>query len=216
MAGLAAGAYCGLRMPVRMAWRSGLAIATVTWLILGSVTNQLGAFTNAVLLPVSWLCEAGAIMLAIGIARVLAGAGPMARAIGAFAAAGIAVSALAIVYSSVNGYTVWYLAIPTARVTVDGERNSGYVHMNAAACRTLYVTRRGFWSAESYRVYVPGERPAFIERSFPIPRFPVFAEGDIQRRDPFAHDQPHERNPKSGPAFVEFTADDGRRVRAEW
>jgi hypothetical protein len=122
-------------------------------------------------------------------------------------------------------YSTWYFVVPNARFTVDGRREKGWLHRGNHGA-TLFVTRRDRGKAESYMVSFPPQREGIVWScgNWTAPRFPAFPIGDVnppcwtfiasESRTP----KPAlpARNLKVGTDFVEFTADDGSRIKESW
>jgi hypothetical protein len=111
--------------------------------------------------------------------------------------------------------------LPTAGLTVGSKPNSGYVHWAAGNFGSdVVVTVRQRWQAETYWIALPANHRATVSTCKDAPRFPLFAVRELDlswsEGDVAASTRPPERNLLYGPKFVEFIADDGIRVRAEW
>src|SRR5205085_732068 len=162
-----------------------------------------------------------------GIVRALTGCGKIVRgvllAIGGFYSALFVLGTPASIYSTAQAYTSWYFMIPAATLTVDGKHNSGYVHLANAGGqgRDIVVTLRQRWNSESYKVMVPTNEKPSISESSTAPRLPIFAVGDVIYQPLWTSEQkPHidrpDRRLLTGSNSVEFTANDGKRVRVNW
>ena len=122
-------------------------------------------------------------------------------------------------------YTAWYFIVPSARLTVDGSPQQGWVH-RGNHWENLFVTRRKAGNVESYLIMLPRNRQGSVSscESWTAPRFPVFPIGDVNppcwryyaAEDPTPRFNPPPRGLASGEHFVEFTADDGSRIRGSW
>lgn len=124
---------------------------------------------------------------------------------------------------------VWYFIVPSARLTVDGGPSEGWLHVRRDdRGKIMFVTRRSGGKAESYMIVLEKGRQG---RAWPCgdwtaPHFPLFPIGDVNPPCTFftvAGQEPAQPKPKpvnrelrSGPDYVEFTADDGKRIRASW
>jgi len=123
-------------------------------------------------------------------------------------------------------YVTNYLIMPTARLFVAGKPDSGYVHTDAGdSIRILVVTRRlVLRQAETYWVWISSDqrRDSGVVRceGWTAPQFPSFITSDIYEPCSPVGERPRPKPPDrklvSGSSFVEFTADDGKRVRVDW
>ncbi len=122
-------------------------------------------------------------------------------------------------------YTAWYFVVPKARLTVDGRREQGWLHRGNHR-ETLFLTRRSKGKAESYMIWIPHDRQgiAWSCGNWTAPRFPAFSIGDVNPpcwtfsagEAPTPKPTLPARNLAVGADFVEFTADDGSRIKASW
>ena len=130
-----------------------------------------------------------------------------------------------LVYSSFDPYMTWYFADYHSRLTVDGKAASGRVHRDHSGL-SLFVTRTDGQRSATYLIEFPGDTRAHVLScgKWVAPRFPAFAIGDVNPpcwtftypgnpNPPPAHPA---TNLVSGSNFAEFTAYDGKRVRATW
>ena len=130
-----------------------------------------------------------------------------------------------IVYSAFDPYIAWYFADYHAHLTVDGKAARGWVHRDRGG-RSLFVTRCDGEKPRTYLIELPSQASAHALScgGWVAPRFPVFATGDLSPPcwtlsssggpNPTAVHPP--TNLVTGHNFVEFTAYDGKRVRATW
>lgn len=122
-------------------------------------------------------------------------------------------------------YTVWYFVVPSARLTVDGRPERGWVHRGKHR-ESLFLTRGDRGKTESYMICIPKDRQGYVLSCghWTAPRLPAFPIGDLNppcwtivaSEDPTPKPSLPVRNLAAGTAFVEFTADDGSRVKASW
>ena len=122
-------------------------------------------------------------------------------------------------------YTSRYFRVPNTWLTVDGRKEQGWLHRGNHR-ETLFLTRRDKGKAESYMIWAPHDRQGIVLscRNWTAPRFPAFPIGDVN--PPcwtfYASDSAIPRStlaPRNlvvGAGFVEFTADDGSRIKASW
>ena len=130
-----------------------------------------------------------------------------------------------IAYSTFSGYTIWYFAASHSRLTADGRPAHGRVHRGNGG-QTVFVTRTDGEKATTYLVQIPhGARGTVWScGKWVAPRFPAFPIGDLNpacwtfkvAEEPDTGPIIPPRRLATGPNFVEFTADDGSRVRATW
>jgi hypothetical protein len=122
-------------------------------------------------------------------------------------------------------YTAWYFIVPSARITIDGSPQQGWVH-RGNHWENLFVTRRKAETIESYSIMLPRNGQGSVSScgSWTAPRFPVLPIDDVNppcwrwyaAEDPTPRFRPPARTLASGERFVEFTADDGSRIRGSW
>jgi hypothetical protein len=122
------------------------------------------------------------------------------------------------------GYTVYFTIVPRGKVFMNGRSVSGWLH-SADKGQLLIVTRSVSGRRESYWISMPGEKGGSVRacgQDWTAPRFPVLAIGDVNPPCLFpviAVDDavpPLERAPVFGQRSVEFTSDDGVRLKAAW
>lgn|SRR5579871_5723405 len=124
-------------------------------------------------------------------------------------------------------YMAWFRKIPRACLTIDGTQERGWVH-RATKGRALFVTHGYGQKVESYSVVFTASGRAIIWRcaKWTAPNFPVFPIGDLSPPcwdividdgiTPKPDPPTPERNLISGDNFIEFTLNDGRRLKAAW
>ena len=123
-------------------------------------------------------------------------------------------------------YTAWYFVVPKAQLTVDGRREQGWLHRGNHG-ETLFLTLRNKGKTESYMIWVPHDRKGVVWNcgNWTAPRFfPAFPIGDLNppcwtfstSEAPTPKPTLPARNLAVGAGFVEFTADDGSRIKATW
>jgi hypothetical protein len=139
------------------------------------------------------------------------------KGVGVVALMGLVLTILAVFHSTSNGYTTWYLMLPKAHLTLDGKPSGGYLHKTSDG-KTIVLTRTDTERHESYWIILTKHPGVSMGRV--APHLPLFAVGDVmfvgEASSIIPTHEPPERRLKTGPKFVEFTADDGKRIRAEW
>ena len=134
-----------------------------------------------------------------------------------FGAAILGILAVAILYSTLHGYTTWYWKDTRAQLLVDGNRVSGYVH---ASRQVLIVTRRDTPKPHSYFIALGSKRVLLDCGDWSAPRFFVFPIGHVNPPclmalgDETAHNSPYAPD---GPLKItgttlEFHTKDGKRI----
>jgi hypothetical protein len=130
-------------------------------------------------------------------------------------------------YTTVRGYTTWYFMVTDSRITVDGKPTNGRLHrMTFHRGTTYFLTRKGEGNVESYRVTRTdrGDRVSSC-KGWTAPHWIVFPLNHQEmpcivwvaaEEHHNVVEEPPPRNLQVGPNFLEFTADDGKRVRASW
>lgn len=120
------------------------------------------------------------------------------------------------------GYTAYFVIVPGAKVSTDGKRSEGWLHRSSKG-EVLILTRVISGRRESYLIRGPGEKGGWISNcgNWSAPKFPLVAIGDVN--PPCIHiagepstEKPSPRLPIFGLQFVEFTADDRKRIKAVW
>ena len=135
--------------------------------------------------------------------------------------------AAALAYTTAKGYTHWFFAVQKAQITVDGKRAEGWLHIFKGSTGTeMFLTRKGTRKSESYQIWLPTDGKGWVSDCgdwiaprfwfFPVnhqehPCFTIVIEEPGQLTT-----KPLERRLEAGANFVEFTADDGQRIRASW
>ena len=137
----------------------------------------------------------------------------------------LALFAAVITHEVFSPYTAWYFVVPNARITLDGRRQPGWLHRGNHR-EALFLTRRDEGRAESYLIWVPHDRQGIVWScgTWTAPRFPAFPIGDVNppcwmfsaSEAPLPKPTLPVRNLVAQPGSVEFTADDGSRLRASW
>jgi len=135
------------------------------------------------------------------------------------------VFAIAIGHEIFSSYTTWYFRVPNVRLTVDGKEVQGWLHRGNHG-QNMFLTRRDKVKAESYLISLPrdNQRMVWSCGDWTAPRFPVFPIGDVNPpcwtfsigESSAPTPTPPPRNIAVGTSFVEFTADDGKRIKASW
>jgi hypothetical protein len=225
-----------LRTRKNVAVPVGAVVLAATWLALHSLTDELGSLTWLTVYLLFSLSFVSASVLTVGIVRLLMCIGPVTKH-GLTVLGGLIVALWTFVVpaSILNHYTVWYFMLPAARLTVDGKLNAGYIHWAEVGSNggAVMVTVRQRSQSQTYRIWRPDTQATPPERhmvgqptvqhceGWSAPRSPAFSTGDVNPPCSYFFDDkptpnPPERNAVGGPNSVEFTADDRKRVRAEW
>ena len=137
-----------------------------------------------------------------------------------------ALFALVVIREAFFGYTAYFVIVPGARVYADGKPISGWLHRRKKGDRFI-VTRSDSARHESFLFTLPNnERDGGVIScgQWAAPRFPLVAIGDVNPPcsgfdfggDSKPRPKTPERNFRVGPRFLEFTADDGNRIRTSW
>ena len=220
--------WCSLRSRKPLVLRTAGPVFIVTAVALSAPIDNLGPLTPWLMFLFLSSALASGLVLSVLLVRTLIAFGTATRmlvmTIGAMVSPFLLLAVPASIYSTSQGYTLWYFLIPVARLTVDGIPNCGYIHLSNAGAfgNEIVVTRRNFGRAEAYSVMIPTDHKASVHRSRLVPsRMPVFAVGDVLPPGTAGFDDgprsaSPKRNLKAGPTFVEFIADDGKLVRADW
>jgi hypothetical protein len=209
----------------------GGAVLATTGLALGAVTDEFGTLTWFLVYVLLSLSLVSGLVLLCGMGRLLMCVGATLREVlvvlGCVATGFVALGTLASFYSTQNGYMQWYFMQPTARLTVAGTGNGGYIHrLENSGGTHVIVTRRMPWRGDTYWIALPKNHRPTMKRcgDWTAPRFPVISIGDVNPPclgfsfgdEPRARPEPPERNLMTGDRYIEFTADDGKRLRVEW
>lgn len=126
---------------------------------------------------------------------------------------------LMIAKSLVGGTPAVFLLDPIAKVTVNGQRSSGWVHFFVRG-GWLYLTVNSPRRRDSYSVSLrPSEKfpYPYVSRCAPwtAPRLPMFTQGCTDLWCLHRKAQSESRL-VAKPGFVAFDADDGSRVSVRW
>ena len=130
-----------------------------------------------------------------------------------------------IVYSALDPYFTWYFRDFHSQIIVDGKPSQGRVHRDHSG-GSLFVTRTDVHEAMTYMIIIAPETRGHVWScgDWVAPRFPIFGIGDVNPPC-WIFSNPSDAKPEpvhppsnlvTGSNFVEFTAYDGRRVRASW
>jgi len=119
----------------------------------------------------------------------------------------------------IRGYSGFYWWLPFAKISIDDAPASGYVHhYRGAAGQDVVITHVGStYRRETYWVVLPIDGDGSARRcsdwaALPVP---VFVSGDLNPpcfEGWFPATKPVWTNGQS----LEFTADDGKRLRVSW
>jgi len=145
--------------------------------------------------------------------------------IGVVAGAWFVLYTLTLAYAlSSNYFSVFFIA-PSAKVYNGGKRVSGWIH-ECSKCRAYILTRNDRDKRESYWISLGEKKPGSVRScdDWAASRFPVIMIGDVNPPCfSFVIVDEHNPPPKTpsrdsvfGNRSVEFNADDGSRIRAEW
>jgi hypothetical protein len=136
-----------------------------------------------------------------------------------------ALAAVLVVREAFFGYTAFFVLVPWAKISTDNKPTEGWLH-KGRKWQCLFLTRIVSGRRESYWISRPGEKSGGVASCghWVASRFPVIAIGDVNPPCvTIANDDLLERRPstfKRMPAFgtktIEFTADDGGRVKVSW
>jgi len=129
---------------------------------------------------------------------------------------------LLVLHEAVSGLTSYFVIVPGAKVLADGKVAEGWLHRGVKG-QILILTRGVSGRRESYWIGLPGEKGAGVGScgDWTAPKFPVLAIGDVNPPCLFVITEASKatilnRSAVFGPRFVEFTADDGTRLKAVW
>lgn len=119
-------------------------------------------------------------------------------------------------------YTSWYFRVPNVQLTVDGKTAQGWLHRGNRN-GTLFLTRRDNLVVESYLI-LPSRGVVWSCGAWTAPRIPAFPIGDVNppcwtlSTEDNLSTKPIRpaRNLTVGTKLLEFTADDGKRIRVSW
>lgn len=119
-----------------------------------------------------------------------------------------------------SGTMAFFVLAPTMKLMVDRQLTPGWVHRETHGY-SMIITCNDSHKRESYFVNVLGEKGMWVRDcgNWTAPRFPIMAMGDYNPPCTFITpgEQPEtklpERNLIAEPHFIEFTADDGKRLR---
>lgn len=192
-------------------------------MVLGFVTNEFGVLTWCLTYLLFSISLISGMLLIIAVVRLLFSFGSAVKfgltVIGGLTAAVLLVAVPAAIC---DRYMAWYFMLPTARLSVAGRPNSGYVHRASGGSygTDIVITVRQRWRSESYWIVLPANHRATVSTCKNAPGLPVFGIGDLDRSwsdlDVKPSLTPPERDLVTGPTSVEFTGSDGKRVRVEW
>jgi hypothetical protein len=144
--------------------------------------------------------------------------------------ASVLLTAVLLAWATARGNFTWFVLARDARLSIGGKAAQGRVFqghgkMYNRSWQTVIVTRNANGGRQSYWIELPSNwsRGSVSGcRSWNPPRLPWFPVSIftspccfvVPENEP--RPEPPKRDLKTGPTSVEFNADDGRRVRAEW
>jgi hypothetical protein len=122
----------------------------------------------------------------------------------------------AMAYSTAKGYTVWFLRVPDAVITVNGTRASGWAHKTTKDGHTMFFTRADSKKTETYDlVFIEdGNGHVLSCGTWVASRMPLIAVGDVNPPCFFEGLAGHDLT--RGPRSIAFTTYDGTRLEAHW
>jgi hypothetical protein len=123
--------------------------------------------------------------------------------------------ALAMAYSTAKGYTVWFIKIPHAVITVNGRQTTGWLH-EAHNGNTIFFTRSDSSKPETYDLVFANEGNGQVLScgAWVASRLPLIAIGDVN--PPCFFEGSAGRGLTKGPRSIAFTTNEGARVEARW
>jgi hypothetical protein len=130
--------------------------------------------------------------------------------------------ALVVIREAFFGYRAYFLIVPGAEVFTDGKPSVGWLH-RAGKGQVLILTRSVSGLRESYWIRRPGEKAGGVSDcgDWTAPKSPLISIGDVN--PPclvLATGPPKENRQKRSPTFglrvLEFTADNGERLKVAW
>jgi hypothetical protein len=141
----------------------------------------------------------------------------------------LALLVIIVAHEIYSPYMSWYFLVPGARLTVDDRPEHGWLHRSRHG-RVLFLTRQGKEKNESYEIWIPRDERGSVMScgEWTAPEFFVFSIGDVNppcltlslRFIPNDGPPPKSTGPRrnlvAGPGHVEFTADDGSRLKVSW
>jgi hypothetical protein len=132
--------------------------------------------------------------------------------------------ALVVVREAFFSYNAYFVIVPGAKLYADDKPVSGWLHRHRTG-RAFILTLSGPNRRESYLIDLADEKGARTSNcgDWAAPRFPLVPLGDwnpCQQITFASPDDPHqkslERRLNFGSRFIEFTADDRRRIKTSW
>jgi hypothetical protein len=130
--------------------------------------------------------------------------------------------ALMVIREAFFSLTAYFVIVPGATVFAGGQPTPGWVHRGGNG-QNLIVTRPISGRRESYWVIMPGEKNGWVRGcgEWSASRFPVLAIGDtslpcLDWGGGSTQSDPPQRDPVFGPRSVEFTSNDGTRLKIAW
>jgi len=139
----------------------------------------------------------------------------LVRGTAAIAGTLFAFVALAMAYSTAKGYTVWFIKIPHAVVTVNGRQTKGWLH-EANKGNTIFFTRADSSKRQTYDLVFAHEGNGRVLScgEWVASRLPLIAIVDVNPPCFFEGSAGHGLT--KGPRSSAFTTNDGARIEAHW
>jgi hypothetical protein len=133
--------------------------------------------------------------------------------------------AVVVVREAFFSNTAYFVIVPGAKLYTDGIPASGWLHKSVRG-RVLILTRNAGGKSESYWITMPDEKDGWTSScgDWAASALPLIAIGDVNppcfslllAERPNPSPETPERKPIFGQRFVEFTADDGTRIKSSW
>lgn len=126
-------------------------------------------------------------------------------------------AAISVGYSTLRGYTSWFIVVPDASITLDGEPTSGRVHKTRSGA-SLYVTVDVPGKRHTYELEMSKDGKAHVSGCgrWVAPRFPVILTGDLNPPCFFEEPMPTDESVSLTSNAATFITKDGRKLEAHW
>jgi hypothetical protein len=127
----------------------------------------------------------------------------------------VVVAAISVGYSTLRGYTSWFIVVPNASITLDGEPTSGRVHKTRGGA-SLYVTVDVPGTRHTYDLEMSKDGKAHVSgcARWVAPRFPVILTGDLNPPCFFAEPMRTDESASITSNSAKFITKDGRKLEA--